>query len=830
MMQQYLHLKAQYPEILLFYRMGDFYELFYADAERAAKLLDITLTARGKSGGDPIPMAGVPYHAVENYLVKLVKLGESVAICEQIGDPSTSKGPVERQVTRVITPGTLTDEALLNARQDNLLAAVVLYQQAIGLAYMDLSAGRFALMQLEDEHALTTELARLSPAELLIHEDNQLPLNDYLCTKRPAWHFDAEQATHSLTRQFSVQDLQGFGCADLPAAIAAAGCLLQYVQETQKAALPHLQGLQLEQRSDGVILDAISRKNLEIDQSLSGQKGHNLWDLFDSCHTPMGSRLLKRWLHRPLRKRALLNQRLNSIEYFLTAPLHLESIGDMERILSRVALRSARPRDLLQLRFSLQQLPKLYPALSRCPVIYIQNLAQALGGLEALQHLLETAISDTPSQLIRDGDVIADGYDETLDELRGLSQHVGNFLTELELREKERTGMSTLKVGFNRVHGYYIEISRQQATQVPEDYQRRQTLKAAERYITPELKRFEDQILSAKERALARERQLYDDLLQQLINELASLQACASALAELDVLANLAHCADKHQLNRPSFSEDSGIVIQGGRHPVVEAHLDAEFTANDLHLDDQQRMLLITGANMAGKSVFMRQIALIILLAHIGSFVPAQAATIGPVDRIFTRIGAGDDVSSGRSTFMVEMTETANILHNATEHSLVLMDEVGRGTSTLDGLSLAWSCAERLSQFNRSYTLFATHYFELTQLAEQDKNMCNVHLDAEEQSEQLIFLHQVKTGAASRSYGIQVAQLAGVPFRVIERAQQKLKQLAAQQQTFAAEQPQLDLSRPDEPHPVIEALAHVDVDNLTPRQALATLYQLRELL
>jgi len=830
MMQQYLHLKAQNPQLLLLYRMGDFYELFYDDAKRAAKLLNITLTARGKSGGNPIPMAGVPYHALENYLVKLVNQGESVAICEQVGDPATSKGPVERRVTRIITPGTLTDEALLNARQDNLLAATVLYQQAIGLAYIDLSAGRFVLMQLDNEQDLQTELARLQPAEILISDDNELPLKDYLSTIRPAWYFDAEQATHLLTRQFKVQNLQGYGCAHLPAAISAAGCLLQYLQNTQKAALPHLQGLQLEQRSDSIILDSISRKNLEIDHSLSGQKGHNLWQLLDHCHTPMGSRLLKRWLHRPLRNRAILNTRLDSLQHFQTSPIKLNDIGDIERILSRIGLKSARPRDLLQLRHGLQQLPELTNQLNNSQVKHIQTLNQALQGHEDLQKLLDKALLDSPSQLIRDGGVIADGYDESLDQFRQMSQHAKQFLSEMEQKEKQRSKINNLKVGYNRVHGYYIEISRQHSDQVPDDYQRRQTLKATERYITPELKQFEEKILSAKEHALARERQLYEDLIQQLIDELVSLQNCAQALAELDVLNNLASCAKQYNFCRPHFTETNSLDIKAGRHPVVAAHLDGEFTANDLTFSAQQRMLLITGANMAGKSVFMRQTALIILLAHIGSYVPAESASIGIIDQIFTRIGAGDDVSSGRSTFMVEMTETANILHNATEHSLVLMDEIGRGTSTQDGLALAWATAERLSQHNHSYSLFATHYFELTQLADQDPQMSNVHLDAEEQGQELIFLHQVKAGAASRSYGIQVAQLAGVPRCVIDQAWQKLKQLDTQTQQPTQQQTHLDLNPSTAQHPVIEALKHLDLDNLSPKQAQNALYQLQALL
>ncbi len=851
MMQQYLRIKADYPDTLLFYRMGDFYELFFEDARRAARLLDITLTARGRSAGEDIPMAGVPHHALEGYLAKLVRQGESAVICEQIGDPATSKGPVERQVTRIITPGTLTDEALLEERQDNLLGAIYQQGNAFGLATLDLASGRFAVVEVANAGLLFSELERVRPAELLVSEQHQFNLPSQLPTRRqPPWYFELDSARRLLTQQFGTRDLSGFGCEHLTAALSAAGCLLQYARETQRTQLPHLQGLHWERREDSVFLDAASRRNLELDSRITaGRREHTLVSVMDQCATPMGSRLLRRWLHRPLRDIATLQARHACVGTLLETRQadrlyqELRSIGDVERILTRVALKSARPRDLSQLRNALAVLPNLQQALSTLQQPYLQSLAQQISTFPELSQLLERALVETPPQLIRDGGVIAEGYDPNLDELRNLSENAGQFLVDLEARERQRTGIERLKVGYNRVHGYYIEISRLHAERVPTHYTRRQTLKAAERYITDELKQFEDKVLSARERALSLEKHLYDQLLEHIASHLQPLQACSAGLAELDVLNNFAERADTLKLYPPQFVAEAGLHIIEGRHLVVEAVQDAPFMPNDVQLTGEQRLLIITGPNMGGKSVLMRQTALIVLLAHIGSFVPAQQALIGPIDGIYTRIGASDDLAGGRSTFMVEMTETANILHNATRNSLVLMDEIGRGTSTFDGLSLAWACAEHLAKQVQAFTLFATHYFELTTLPETVRGCANIHLDAVEQEDKLIFMHKVRSGPANQSYGLQVALLAGVPKLVVNRARNKLKQLEAQQ--LHAGPVQIDLfqqaanapapepeptAEPAPPHPALTRLAAVSAEDLTPRQALQLLFELKELM
>ncbi len=843
MMQQYLRIKAEHPDILLFYRMGDFYELFYDDARRAAELLNITLTTRGQSAGAPIPMAGVPFHAVENYLAKLVKLGQSVAICEQIGDPATSKGPVERRVTRIVTPGTLTDEALLDERRDNLLLALHQVKNTYGLAHLDLSGGRFTVTQLHGEAALLNELERLKPAELLIGEDFTLPdpWRQHPGLRRQApWHFDRDSATRMLCGQFSVRNLDGFGCADQPVAVAAAGCLLQYVKDTQRGALPHLTGLRVERHEDSVILDAASRRNLELEHSLSGQHQHTLLGLLDRCVTPMGARLLRRWMHRPLRDRAMLSQRQESLRRLLDNGGYeylrglLRGVGDVERILARVALKSARPRDLTVLADALGRLPTLQPFLRTLEAGLLQDLARRAGTHPEICDLLNQAIIANPPQILRDGGVIAPGYDAELDELRSLGERADQYLVELEARERQRTGIAHLKVGFNRVHGYYIEVTRAQSQTVPPDYHRRQTLKGAERYIIPELQEFEHKVLHAQERALAREKALYDALLNHLITQLPTLQACAAALAELDVLSNLAERAAALNWNAPEWVDQPGIAITAGRHPVVEQVLDEPFVPNDLQLEpERRRMLIVTGPNLGGKSTFMRQTALIVLLAHLGSFVPAERAVIGPIDRIFTRIGASDDLAGGRSTFMVEMSEAANILHNATPHSLVLIDEIGRGTSTFDGLALAWACAAHLAGTVRALTLFATHYFELTRLPDEQPGIANVHLDAVEHGESIVFLHRVQDGPADRSYGLQVAALAGVPPVVIQQARQRLRLL--ERQMLRRELPARSEARPqlalfgEEVHPAVAALADLDLETLTPQQALAALQRLKAL-
>lgn len=839
LMQQYLRIKAEHPEQLLFFRMGDFYELFYEDARKAAQLLDITLTARGESAGERIPMAGVPYHAVDGYLARLIKLGESVAICEQIGDPAASKGPVERKVVRIVSPGTVTEEALLEDRKENLLVAIVQLGEIYGLAGLDLAGGRFTVQQVTSLERLAGELERLNPSELLISEEWSPPPTIAArrgITRRPSWHFDPESARHRLLLQFKTQDLSGFGCEGSPAAIAAAGCLLQYVQDTQKSALPHIQGLRTETGEESIILDAASRRNLELDFHPSGRVNLTLFGVLDRTSTAMGGRLLRRWLHHPLRDQRILYQRYEAIEAlrkdrnYASIRDVLTSVGDIERIVARIALKSARPRDLVVLRASLGTLPELLNQLETLESTLLTDIRQRIREQPEIYQLLDRAIIENPPMLIRDGGVIAEGYHPELDELRNLSQNTERFLVDLEQRERQRTGLSNLKVGYNRVQGFYLELSRTQADRVPADYIRRQTLKGAERYITPELKAFEDKVLSARERSLAFEKALYDELLDILGTSIKALQDCASGLSELDVLANLAERAESLNLTMPLLIKEPGIRITGGRHPVVETVADTPFVPNDLELNSDRRMLIITGPNMGGKSTYMRQTALIVLMAHIGSYVPAEAAMIGPIDRIFTRIGASDDLASGRSTFMVEMTETANILHNATSSSLVLMDEIGRGTSTFDGLALAWATADYLARKIQAFTLFATHYFELITLPDECPGVQNVHLDAVEHGDGVVFLHAVKDGPANQSYGLQVAALAGVPRTVIDNARKKLTVL--ENQTYAEHQSearQFDLFANAEPHPALDLLRTIRPEEITPKQALDLLFTLKDL-
>ena len=836
MMQQYLRIKAQHPQILLFYRMGDFYELFYDDAKRAAKLLDITLTHRGQSGGEPIPMAGVPYHAVDGYLAKLIKLGESIAICEQIGDPATSKGPVERKVVRIITPGTVTDDALLEERRENLIIALHRQRNTMGMAVLDLSSGRFTASEFTTEETLQAELERLKPAEVIYDEsasyDYHLKRHGSWTALAP-WNFELQQAEQLLGEQFGTRNLAGYGIEGMKPAICAAGALLNYINETQQGMAPHINQLIPEQETDSVIMDAATQRNLEIETSLTGNQQHALLGVMDLTATPMGSRTLRRWLKRPLRDDSIIAQRQQAIAALLKdyryEQVHgqLRGMGDIERILARVALRSARPRDLTQLRYALKELPNLHELLSDRSSEVITALQEQIGSFPNIVDLLCRAIVDEPPQLIRDGGVIATGYDKELDQLRATRDNVSDILADMEITERKRSNIPTLRIGFNRVHGYYIEVTRAQAEKVPDNYQRRQTLKGTERYITPELKELEDKVLSAGERALAREKSLYAALIEQLNENLLELQTCSTALAELDALTNLAERADTLNLRPPTLTQQPGIMIKDGRHLVIEHTLEQVFTPNDVNLTPEQRMLIITGPNMGGKSTYMRQIALIVLLAYTGSYVPATDATIGPVDRIFTRIGASDDITSGRSTFMVEMTETANILHNATEQSLVLLDEIGRGTSTFDGLSLAWACASHLAKNIRAFTLFATHYFELTSLPTQNRVIRNVHFDAIEKGNGITFEHQVKDGCVNDSYGLQVAALAGVPKHVIQAARLKLKQLESGQKN---NQPAMEKSKPHDlppKHPVLELLDTLEPDTLSPREALDLIYKLK---
>ncbi len=870
MMQQYLRIKAGHPDMLLFYRMGDFYELFHDDAVRAAKLLDITLTQRGASGGQPIKMAGVPYHAAEQYLARLVKMGESVAICEQIGDPATSKGPVERKVVRIITPGTLTDSALLEEKRDSLLLALHQNRNEVGLAWLNLASGQFFVAEVS-VNQLPAELERLQPSEILLAEDAALPPYKNAANKSlPAWHFELDTSRRALCQQFGTLDLAGFGCDDYTVGLEAAGALLGYAKLTQGQGIAHVRGMQVYHADRYVRMDAATRRNLEITQTLRGEPAPTLLSLLDTCATNMGSRLLSNWLHHPLRDRTVLNARLGAVDglggRYQKVHEHFKPCVDVERITARIALRNARPRDLSGLRDTLKELPQLHALLSASDSTLIKDLIdafqpsvrpelvegqsrsdeQAGASVHAstdsartgneLVLLLQNTIREEPSTLLREGGVIADGFDIELDELRGIQNNCGDFLLAMETRERARTGIANLKVEYNRVHGFYIEVTQSQAANVPDDYRRRQTLKNAERYITPELKAFEHKALSADMQALAREKQLYEQLLDKLASHIPQLQLIAAAIAELDVLATFAERATTLNFSAPRFGNDGQITIKQGRHPVVEAQIQSQsgqFTPNDTALNDARKMLLITGPNMGGKSTYMRQVAIIALLAHVGCFVPAQEAMLGEIDQIFTRIGASDDLASGRSTFMVEMTEAANILHNATEKSLVLVDEIGRGTSTFDGLALAYAIARHLLDNNRSYTLFATHYFELTRLAEEFAQLANVHLAAVEHQHSIVFLHSVNEGAASQSYGLQVAALAGVPGSVIRSAK---KQLVRLEQQSAAQNPQGDLftAVPDVPepeeHPLVSALRDVQPDDLSPKEALERLYQLKKLI
>ena len=839
MMQQYLRIKAEHPRTLLFYRMGDFYELFHDDARRAAQLLDIALTTRGQSAGEPIAMAGVPAHAVEGYLARLLALGESVAICEQIGDPAASRGPVERKVTRVVTPGTVTDEALLDEHRETLLIALVRQHEQVGLAGLELAAGRFFCAQLDGGDALDAELERLQPAEVLLANTDPVParLARHPGVRRlDAWSFRRDAAESTLREHFAVSDLAGFGLAAAPLGVRAAGALLAYVHDTQRGAIPHVRGLHLEEPGTTLILDAATRRNLEITRSLSGSDANTLAGVMDHTATAMGSRLLRRWLHRPERARAAIAARQHVVGELLDADHRalrqcLRRVGDLERVLARVALRSARPRDLAQLRAALAALPDLHAALAAVAAPRLRTLLVAAPPQQSLLELLARALVDAPPALLRDGGVIAAGFDAALDELRQLSEDSERFLADLEVQERERTGIANLRLGYNRVHGYYIEMARSQASRAPPHYVRRQTLKNAERYITPELKAFEDKVLSARERALALERRLYEELLDTICQSLAPLQAAAAALAEIDVLANFAQRAEALDLHPPELADVPGIVIREGRHPVVEQAVEGRFTPNDLTLDDPARMLIVTGPNMGGKSTLMRQTALIVLLAHTGSFVPAQHARIGPVDRIFTRIGAGDDLAAGRSTFMVEMIEAANILRNATRDSLVLLDEIGRGTGTYDGMALAWAAAVELATRIGAYTLFATHYFELTSLPEHHAGIANVHMEVREHGAEVVFLHRVAAGPASRSYGLHVAALAGVPAHVLARATQVLERLEREGRDPEArpQDAQLRLFAEPAADALRQRLATVEPDSLTPREALQIVYELKRL-
>ena len=838
--QQFLRVKAEHPDTLLFFRMGDFYELFFDDAKRAAKLLDITLTARGHSGGEPIPMAGVPYHAVDSYLARLVRMGESVVICEQVGDPATSKGPVERQVARIVTPGTVTDAVLLEERRDNILLAINIQAHGHGVAALDLARGVITLTEVVARSDLFAELERLAPAELLLADDQSAIPFEHICKgirQLAPWHFDSQSGKRALGEQLGTVDLRGFGCEDLHLAHGAAGALLVYAKDTQRAALPQIRTLVAQSRNDAITLDANTRRNLELDQSMSGEVAHSLVAVLDETTTPMGARALRRWLHRPLRDVRTVTERHDAVQALIdacdidTLQDLLGQLGDVERIVGRIGIGNARPRDLDQLAHALGLAPQL---LAVCGLPSLEKWVASMDGLSAEAAFVRSAIVENPPVVIRDGGVIAEGFDAELDELRTLSADVSSILVDIETRERERTGVSTLKVGFNRVHGYYIELSKAHSSDVPAEYIRRQTLKNAERFVTGELKALEDKVLSARERALARERTLYEQVLSTLRESLGPLQAFADALAHIDVFNSFGVTATTYGFARPAFRDAPGLHIRAGRHPVVERLVDEPFVANDLELDDSRRMLLVTGPNMGGKSTYMRQNALIVLLAYCGAYVPAAGAEIGPIDRIFTRIGAGDDLATGRSTFMVEMSETAEILNSATPDSLVLMDEIGRGTSTYDGLAIAWASAAHLAAQVQALTLFATHYFELTALEHEYASVQNVHFDAIEEGSRVVFAHRVKDGPTDRSYGLQVAALAGLPDSVLRQARARLDHLSTTVSDGAdrrnAPEPQLTLFTAAAPHPVIEAIESTDPDDLTPKQALEVVYKLRALL
>ncbi len=860
MMQQYLRIKAEHPNTLVFYRMGDFYELFYDDAEKASRLLDITLTQRGQSAGLPVKMAGVPVVALEQHLARLVKLGEAVAICEQIGDPALAKGPVERKVVRVVTAGTITDQGLLPEKSDALLMAILPDKPAdaartrlIGLAWLNLAGGELTVAEIAPAR-LPHELERLRPAEVILPDGAAAGLvpASIPMAQQNAWHFDVRAGENALREHLKVGTLDGFGCAGLTLAFGAAGALMRYAQATQGQVMAHVQAISVETGEEYLTLDAVTRRNLEITETLRGTPAPTLFAAVDTCMTSMGSRMLARWLHHPRRDRAIAQARHAAIDRFLAGGKHFEAprqalrdIADIERIATRIALASVRPRELAALRTSLLAMPTLAGAL---PAVDGERgetsqdaLLERLSGqlavpLECL-HALQTRLHAEPAARLQDGGVMAAGFDAELDELRGLTTNAGEFLVALEARERERTSIPNLRVEYNRVHGYYIEITNSHAQKVPDDYRRRQTLKNAERYITPELKAFEDKALSAESRALAREKALYEQLIDALKPHVPVLHAMGRAVAQLDALAALAERAWTLDWRAPVLVDEPGIRIRAGRHPVI-AHQISDFVPNDCVLHPGRRLLLVTGPNMGGKSTYMRQVALLALLAYAGSFVPAESAQFGPLDRIFTRIGAADDLAQGRSTFMVEMTESAAILNSATRQSLVLMDEVGRGTSTFDGLALAWAIARRLIETNQSYTLFATHYFELTQLPDEYPEAANVHLAAAEHEGGVVFLHEVQEGPASQSYGLQVAQLAGVPAAVIRAARKHLTDL--EEQAARVTRPQRDLfatndarvsepaTQPASEHPFMERLRSLKPDELTPREALDALYALKE--
>jgi len=839
MMKQYLAIKKEYPDTILFYQMGDFYEMFFEDAQKTSKLLDITLTSRSQSGGSEVPMAGIPVHSVEQYLERLLSLNLSVAICDQVGDPANAKGgPVERKVVRVVTPGTLIEEILLNDRHENITASVYELNGRYGIATLEISSGRFVGYEVSSRELLLSSIRRINPAEMIV-SDNQNPLEDDTAARQvPSWYFDSSRAENVLCELFETKFLDAFDCPEFPVATRAAGALIVYIQDLHGNQLPHVNGIEFKRQSSFINMDEVTRKNLEIEVGHDGTSQNSLVRIFDDCRTAMGARMLRRWFNAPITDRAELVARHDAIDWLLETPqldkirTLLKSIADIERILARVSLKTARPRDLLGLRDSLETLPEINPLIEHCPASLIQSLQGSLAPQHEVHGLLRSAIKDDPPNIIRDGGVLRDDYDQELGELRRLQQESGDRLLEMEVHERKSTRISNLRIRYNRVHGYYIEIPRSQQGSVPEHYIRRQTIKNAERFVTEELKEFEERILGAKGKALIREKYLYAQILETLQPHIRAIMQCARALACLDLLGNFAAKARTLGLCRPELVDRSSIEIIDGRHPVVEQTLiQRDFISNTTLLDENTRMQLITGPNMGGKSTYMRQVAIIALLAYTGCYVPASSARIGFIDRIFTRIGASDDLAGGRSTFMVEMTEMAGILRNASQNSLVVVDEIGRGTSTFDGLALAWACARELAMKVKSLTLFSTHYFELTVLEDELPCLVNVHLDAVEHGENIVFMYKVKLGSASKSYGLQVARLAGIPDHVIAASSFKLSSMERMQVEEDDRPCGPNADKPvliPEVLEVISIIKSLDVDNLTPREALDKIYELRK--
>jgi len=860
-MKQFYHFKGKYPDAILFFRMGDFYETFYDDAKVCSKVLGLTLTSRSKADDNPVPLAGVPYHAVDGYLKKMIQAGYKVAVCEQVEDPKTAKGLVKRDVVRIVTPGTLTDEMLLEARQDNFLAAISLgAKHNATLSWVDVSTGHFSVQRMP-EAGLLDELVRLGPAECLLAdargelfeaETRRLvqqitQLTHAVVTERPAWYFDPYQARQRLLKHFGVTTLEGFGITDADKdLVPPAGAILEYLGETQKTTLAHIQTLQKVDPRNFLQIDPVSLRSLEILQTLrtENRKG-SLLDCLDQTLTGMGARMFRSWLCMPLRDLAAIERRQDAVAALKEAQTelsqirkHLAEVADTERIAARISTLRVTPRDLLALAATLRRIPELRQILRGFQADLLKELAAGCDGMEDLADLLESAIEPSCPNHLRDGGVIRSGFDPKLDHLRSISRDGQTWLADYQKAEIERTGISHLKVGFNQVFGYYIEISHAAADKVPADYVRKQTVKNAERYITDRLKEYETQVLGAEEKALQLEVRLFEDLRAQASTYIDRMQGLAHTIAQMDGLQSFAFVAHRRSYVRPRMTEGGELVIRDGRHPVLAETLGAEFVPNDVDLGEGHGdILVITGPNMSGKSTYIRQTALLVLMAQAGSYIPAQDAAIGLVDRIFTRVGASDELTRGQSTFMVEMTETANIVNNATARSLVILDEVGRGTSTYDGLSLAWAITEHLATAVKCRTLFATHYHELTELAELFANVKNCNVAVREWADEVVFLHRILPGGTDKSYGIHVAKLAGLPRPILERAREILQELETAFQKEATSEhlarhktkdPDADTLFVQRHKSVLDRLASMDVNNLTPIEAINLLNEVKK--